>query len=260
MILHQGHSTPGRLGESLKRRGFDLDCRRPSLGDPLPATLTDHAGVVVFGGPMCANDEFDWIRREIDWMAVPLREGRPILGLCLGAQLLARHLGARVFTFSDRRGEVGYCELNPAPEADRLCVAPFPRHVYQWHFDGFDLPHGARLLASAESDFPNQAFAFGPNAIGLQFHPEVTYSMMCRWTVLGAEKLERPGAQPRERHLEGWFRYDRAVAEWVDALLPAWLVSGAQEATAEASVARSAAALGQSAPYLVSAAAAAPQA
>jgi GMP synthase (glutamine-hydrolysing) len=223
MILHQDHSSPGRVGAALVRRGLRLDIRRPSCGDPLPATLADHAGVAVFGGPMSANDELDWLQREIDWLAVPLREERPFLGICLGAQLLARHLGARVFTFPDRRGEVGYCPVAPTPEADQLCAAPFPRQVYQWHFDGFDLPPGARLLARGEGDFPNQAFAYGPHALAVQFHPEVTYAMMCRWTMRGAERLERPGAQPRQSHLEGWFRHDRAVAGWLDALLPAWL-------------------------------------
>ena len=113
--------------------------------------------------------------------------------------------------------------LAPTPDADRLCAAPFPRHVYHWHCDGFELPRGARLLAASDGEFPNQAFAFGSRALALQFHPEVTYAMICRWTTRGDERLERPGAQRRPDHLEGWFRYDRAVALWLEAMLPAWL-------------------------------------
>ena len=109
------------------------------------------------------------------------------------------------------------------PDADRLCAAPFPRHVYHWHCDGFELPRGARLLAASDGEFPNQAFAFGSRALALQFHPEVTYAMICRWTTRGDERLGRPGAQPRSEHLEGWFRYDRAVAHWLETMLPAWL-------------------------------------
>jgi len=241
IVLHQDHSTPGRVGALLRQLGLALDIRRPSLGESLPATLAEHAGAIVFGGPMSANDELDWVRREIDWLAVPLGEDKPLLGVCLGAQMLARHLGAPVFTYSDKRSEIGYYPLSPTPDADRLCGAPFPRHVYHWHCDGFELPRGARLLASADGAFPNQAFAFGRRALALQFHPEVTYAMICRWTTRGAERLDRPGAQPRPDHLEGWLRYDRAVALWLEAMLPAWLEGGIAggEARAPALIERS---------------------
>jgi len=224
IVLHQDHSTPGRVGALLAQCGYALDIRRPSLGEPLPATLAEHAGAIVFGGPMSANDDhLDWVRREIEWLAVPLRENKPLLGVCLGAQMLARQLGARVFSYPNLRSEIGYYPISPTPEADLLCGAPFPRHVYHWHCDGFELPRGAQLLARRDGDFPNQAFAFGSRALALQFHPEVTYAMMCRWTIRGAERLNRPGAQQRPDHLEGWFRHDRAVALWLEATLPLWL-------------------------------------
>src|SRR5882724_11411203 len=92
IILHQEHSTPGRVGNALIERGFTLDIRRPRFDDPLPATMAEHAGAVIFGGPQSANDEDEFIRRETDWLAVPLKEGKPFLGICLGAQMLARHL------------------------------------------------------------------------------------------------------------------------------------------------------------------------
>ena len=222
IVLHQEHSTPGRVGRQLLALGVGLDIRRPALGDDLPDTLRDHIGVVVFGGPMSANDDIDWVRREIDWLATPLKEGKPILGLCLGAQMLAKHLGARVYSHPEKRGEVGYYALRPTLAGERLCAAPFPRHAYQWHFDGFDLPEGAQLLASGLGDFAHQAFRHGRNAVGLQFHPEVTYQMMCRWTTRGAERLERPGARPREEHLEGWYQHDGAVSNWLRAFLSAW--------------------------------------
>src|SRR6185437_12479179 len=96
IILHQETSTPGRVGNVLRSLGHRLDVRRPRFGDCLPETLDDHAGAVIFGGPMSANDPEDFVRKEIDWIAVPLREQRPFLGICLGAQMLARQLGARV--------------------------------------------------------------------------------------------------------------------------------------------------------------------
>jgi len=222
VILHQAHSTPGRVGRQLQALGYELDIRRYSLGDPLPARLDRHAGVVVFGGPMSANDGDEWIKREIDWLGVPLEEETPYLGICLGAQLLARQLGARVFSHSDRRGEAGYYPLTPTPEGDCLCDAKFPRFAYQWHFDGFDLPSGAELLADGVGDFPHQAFRYGRNAVGLQFHPEVTYHMMCRWTTRGAERLTRPGARPPREHLEGWYQHDGAVSHWLLHFLATW--------------------------------------
>ncbi|WP_113893082.1 glutamine amidotransferase [Roseiarcus fermentans] len=223
IVLHQEHSTPGRVGLALKAMGARLDIRRPCLGDPLPATLADHDGVVVFGGPMGANDNAEWIRREIDWFAVPLAEKKPLLGVCLGAQMLARQLGARVFSYEDRRSEIGYVPIQPNASGDALCAEPFPRSVYQWHSDGFDLPAGAELLATGGEDFPNQAYRYGACAVALQFHPEVTYHMMCKWTLRGAERLTRPGAQQRPSHLGGWFQHDGRVAAWLQAFLPVWL-------------------------------------
>src|ERR1039457_4013259 len=87
IILHQETSSPGRVGNALRALGHPLDIRRPRFGDALPETLDGHAGAVIFGGPMSANDPDDYVRREIDWIAVPLREQRPFLGISLGAQI-----------------------------------------------------------------------------------------------------------------------------------------------------------------------------
>ena len=234
IVMHQEHSTPGRIGQALKAMGARLDIRRPSLDEPLPKTLADHDGVIVFGGPMCANDSCDWIRREIDWLAVPLDEEKPFLGICLGAQMLARQLGARVFSFEDKRSEIGYFPIQPNAAGDRLCARALPRCVYQWHSDGFDLPAGAELLATGGQDFPNQAYRYGAGAVALQFHPEVTYHMMCKWTLRGAERLTRPGAQPRPGHLSGWFQHDGRVAAWLESFVPAWLEGRLGESAAKA--------------------------
>ena len=96
VVLHQESSTPGRIRNALHALGYTLDVRRPRFGDVLPQTLDEHAGAVILGGPMSANDGDDYVRREIDWIEVPLREQRPFLGICLGAQMLAKHLGAEV--------------------------------------------------------------------------------------------------------------------------------------------------------------------
>src|ERR1700760_2318462 len=85
IVLHQETSTPGRVGNALRALGYPLDIRRPRFGDPLPETLEGHAGAVIFGGPMSANDPDDYIPREVDWFEIRRPEQRPFLCLCLGA-------------------------------------------------------------------------------------------------------------------------------------------------------------------------------
>ena len=91
LIVHQQFSDPGRMGAKLQALGYELDLRCPMLGAPLPASMDDHEAVVVFGGPMSANDDhLDGIRAELDWIPRAVESGKPYLGICLGAQLLAR--------------------------------------------------------------------------------------------------------------------------------------------------------------------------
>jgi GMP synthase (glutamine-hydrolysing) len=241
IILHQEHSTPGRLGHALIGRGFTLDIRRPRFGEPLPATMAEHSGAVIFGGPQSANDEDEFIRRETDWLAVPLKEGKPFLGICLGAQMLARHLGASVFCHADGPVEVGYYPVRPTKAGLDLCET-WPSSMYQWHREGFDLPSGAELLAEGDT-FAVQMFRAGSSAYGIQFHPEVTHAMMCRWTVRASERLALPGAQDRARQIEGRYMHDPNVARWLNAFLDDWLAPSAEPA--QAAEAHAAKALGR---------------
>lgn len=192
--------------------GFDLDIRRPPLGDPLPETLERHAGAVVFGGPMSANDPDDFIRRETDWMAVPLREEKPCLGICLGAQMLVNHLGGTVGSHEDGRVEIGWYPLRATPAGAALMQ--WPGMVYHFHREGFSLPTGATLLASG-IDYPNQAFRYGAKAWGIQFHAELTRAMMHRWVVRGAHRFVLPGAQQGRDHLEGRMIWDYQLRQWL---------------------------------------------
>ncbi|TCT10563.1 GMP synthase (glutamine-hydrolysing) [Tepidamorphus gemmatus] len=225
IVLHQETSTPGRIGQILAARGYALDIRRPVLGDPLPETMDGHAGAIIFGGPMSANDDLDYIRREIDWINIPLKEQAPFLGICLGAQQMVRTLGGKVEPHRDGCAEVGYYPIYPTPEGRSL--GPWPHMVYQWHREGFEVPRGARLLATGDM-FRNQAIAVGPCAYGIQFHAELTLAMMHRWTVRGAERLAMPGAQARARHFEGRSVYDPEIRRWLENFLSLWLDSDAR--------------------------------
>jgi GMP synthase (glutamine-hydrolysing) len=220
VVLHQEHSTPGRVGQHLVRRGIPLDIRRPRFGEALPETLEGHAGAVICGGPMSANDGDDYIRREIDWLAVPLRESKPFLGICLGAQMLARHLGARVCVHPEGKAEVGYYPIRPT-EPGRRVTQVWPDYVYQWHREGFDLPAGGELLAEGDI-FQVQAMRVGA-AYAIQFHAEVTHLMMCRWTTRGHERMQLPGAKPRAAHFADRTVYDPAIRAWLADFLDRWI-------------------------------------
>jgi len=220
-VLHQEGSSPGRVGTILGAMGYDIDVRRPFLGEALPETLADHAGAIVFGGPMSANDGDDWISREIDWIGVPLAEGKPFLGICLGAQMLAHHLGAQVKRNGEGVSEIGYFPIRPTQAGAALME--WPSMAYQWHSEGFALPAGATLLAQGEDAFPNQAMQFGVNAFGVQFHPELTFAQLHLWTVLGASIIEELKAQPPRLQLEGRFLHDRQIRTWLENFLALWL-------------------------------------
>ncbi|WP_417667764.1 glutamine amidotransferase [Roseibium sp.] len=220
VILHQENSSPGRVGMELVRRGFSLDIRKPRFGDTLPETMSDHAGAVIFGGPMSANDPDGFVHKEIDWIKVPLREEKPFLGICLGAQMMVKQLGGKVTGHRDELVEIGYYRIKPTETGKSLMS--WPDKVYQWHKEGFDLPAGCELLATGQT-YPNQAIRYGSNAYGIQFHPELTHSMLVRWTTKGAPRMELPGAQQRRDHFAGRYVYDGAVCRWLDRFLDIWI-------------------------------------
>lgn len=231
IVLHQETSTPGRVGNALRALGHPLDIRRPRFGDPLPETLDRHAGAVIFGGPMSANDPDDYVRREIDWIEIPLREQRPFLGICLGAQMLARQLGAQVAPHHEGRVEVGYYPIRPTAAGHGLCP-DWPERVYHWHGEGFQLPRGAELLAEGD-DFPVQAFQHG-HAFGLQFHPDVTYAMMHRWTTRGCVRMDSPGALPRHLHFADRAVHDVVERAWLKNFITGWLARAPRSILLEA--------------------------
>ncbi|MBT4711962.1 MAG: glutamine amidotransferase, partial [Alphaproteobacteria bacterium] len=144
--------------------------------------------------------------------------GKPFLGICLGAQLLARSMGAEISSHAQGHFEIGYTSIRPVGTGVQIFDAPM--HVYQWHGEGFGLPQSAELLAQGDT-FENQAFRYG-QAIGLQFHPEVTAKIVNRWTTRAPDQLSLPGAQPLESHLSGIRRHNPGVVRWLRKFLKDW--------------------------------------
>jgi GMP synthase (glutamine-hydrolysing) len=222
IVLHHERSDRGHVGQWFRRNGYALDVRKPRYGDPLPETLSNHCGAVIFGGPMSANDKDEFICRETEWIGVALKEIKPLLGICLGAQMLANHLGAKVGFHAEEVAEIGYYPI--VTTAQGLELGRFPEHVYQWHREGFELARGARLLATSTGAYPNQAFGYR-GAIGVQFHPEITYAQVHRWTGHNNTRLGLKGARARHDHIEGHIHHAPKVHAWLNRFLSRWVAA-----------------------------------
>lgn len=158
--------------------GKTLHRTRMYANDALPR-LADFDGLIVMGGPMGVYDhvDFPWLRDELDLIGATVSAGKPVLGICLGAQLIASALGARVYRNPER--EIGWFPLQPGADLTRTPIA-FPDlgassgpRAFHWHGDTFDLPAGALHLAATEG-CRNQVYLVGRNVLGLQCHLETT--------------------------------------------------------------------------------------
>lgn len=153
--------------------------------------MAGHQGLLVLGGPMGVNDkaEYPYLSQVERLIGEAVAAGKPVLGLCLGAQLMASALGGKVFP--NRTKEIGCYRVDLTAEgrADPLFAGMGPRvPVFQWHGDTFTLPEGAVLLATAPT-CAHQAFRYGRNAYGLQFHLEVTPDIVAEWADAYAAEL-----------------------------------------------------------------------
>jgi GMP synthase-like glutamine amidotransferase len=177
MVQHLSPESGWAIDDSLVAAGVHIDTRRVFADDALPAALAGYDGVVIMGGPMSAASDhgFPTRRQELSLIGAALAESVPLLGVCLGAQLIALAAGAAVYP-GGHGLEVGWSPVSliEAGRMDPLFAdLPSKLTVLQWHGDTFDLPEGATLLAS-NSTYPTQAFRIGSAAWGLQFHLEVT--------------------------------------------------------------------------------------
>jgi GMP synthase (glutamine-hydrolysing) len=179
VLRHEPFEHLGRFAAILEARGTPF--RYQDLGQPATLSAEDRGGIIVMGGPMSANDPLPGLAAELALIEDALRRGTPLLGICLGSQLIAKALGARVYR--NAQSEIGWAPvyLTDAGRRDPLFrEMKSPATVFHWHNETFDLPAGADRLAYSDK-CPHQAFRYGDNVYGIQFHPEITAEMIADW-------------------------------------------------------------------------------
>ena len=212
VVQHVDHEDAALVGELARQRGLTLEILRPDRGEPLPdPRACVNSIALVLGGPMSVNDRdqpgMDWLRQELDWLRGWHQQRRPVLGICLGAQLLAVAAGGsvqplQVGTPPQQLKELGLGAIhwvaNPSDEA-LLKGQPSSNLVLHWHGDRIHLPADATLLGSS-LHCAEQVFRLGAHAIGLQCHLEIDGDALERWiandhdyvvSALGAEGPDR---------------------------------------------------------------------
>ncbi len=204
-IRHLAFEDLGLLGSALAARGWTITYHEAGLDD-LATPLRDADLAVVLGGPIGVYeaDRYPFLNDELAALKERLADRRPTLGICLGAQLMAAALGARVYPGGRKElgwGEVKLTEAGRASPLAHLAGQP----VLHWHGDTFDLPAGATRLASTDV-YENQAFALGTHALALQFHVEADYRRIEQWLIghtgeLSAAGIDIPSLRARSREI-----------------------------------------------------------
>lgn len=174
-IQHVPFETPGSIVDWANTSGVSLSSTRTFENEPMPDPDTFDI-LVVMGGPMGVHDDakYGWLKAEKNLIESTVEADKPVLGICLGAQLLADVLGARVFQNSHK--EIGWYSVTTTAENGSVhATGTLPREftAFHWHGDMFDIPDGAKRIAASEACM-NQGFAYHDRVIGLQFHLEVT--------------------------------------------------------------------------------------
>jgi len=198
VLQHIACEPPGVYEDVLHERGAALHRVEVDAGEQLP-DWREFDLIVAMGGPMSVNDDLAWLHAEKRLVADAVRGGTAFFGACLGAQLLAASLGARVYPGA--QPEVGLLPvtLSAAAHSDPVFAGlPAQLMTLQWHGDTFELPAGAVALASSPA-YSSQAFRWGERAYAIQFHLEVSTRMACEWAAVPAyaqalEETLGPGA------------------------------------------------------------------
>ena len=203
VFQHVAHELLGTLNPLLKRAGFGIRYVNFARNRDAQPSLDGYDGLIVLGGPMSVNDSHRLLHlaTELKLIEDAMRREVPVLGICLGAQLIAKTLGAAVYRNPEK--EIGWYDVSPTDDASSdplLMELQKTEKIFQWHGETFDIPQTTRHLAFS-SLCANQAFRYGANVYGFQFHMEVDEPMIQRW--LRVPENQREIATLRgDRHIE----------------------------------------------------------
>jgi GMP synthase-like glutamine amidotransferase len=205
IFRHARSEGPGYLAHFLDARNIPWQLIRIDAGDPLPESCHDFSGLVLMGGPMSVNDDLPWILPVLKLIREAVAADIPVLGHCLGGQLMAKALGGRVGRNPVK--EIGWSEVTVSDNAEaRHWFGDIHTFLgFHWHGETFTIPAGAtRILSSAYCD--NQAFSLGKH-LGFQCHIEMTEPMIREWCAIGSGELaassSSPGVQRQEVMFDG---------------------------------------------------------
>lgn len=187
---------PGYLGDFLTREGIFWTQINVDANDAVPDSISGYSGLVLMGGPMSVNDNLPWIAQVIDLIRQAIDKNIPVLGHCLGGQLMSKAMGAQITQNPLKEigwGKAAKVGINPAP--GWLGKLPPAFEVFQWHGETFSIPDGAvRVLESAFC--PNQAWLMNDRHLALQCHIEMTAPMIVAWSEAGADEIRQASASP----------------------------------------------------------------
>jgi len=192
VLQHVAHELLGTLNPLLKKSGFRIRYVNFARHPDAQPSLEGYAGLVVLGGPMSVNDagRLAHLNVELKLIEEALERNIPVLGICLGAQLIAKTLGASVYPNKEK--EIGWYDVSPTADAQSdplLSGFAAAEKVFQWHGETFNIPRSTRHLAFS-SLCANQAFSYGDKVYGFQFHLEVDEAMIHRWLRVTENKQE----------------------------------------------------------------------
>ena len=223
LATHLTAKDSGGLPEILDLKNIPYVTLRLNKNDELPRDISNYRGIVLFGGIQSTNDDYiDYIYKELNWIDNAVNKEFPIFGICLGAQLVARALGAKVLKNRSGLYEFGWYPVEPS-EANPLAISEFST-FYQRHGEIFELPEGAKLAAT-NTTCKNQAFIYGNSVIATQFHPEINNSLLSSWLnkprPLQDEKYY--GAQDVEKQIKESALYIPPALAWLETTIDIWL-------------------------------------
>lgn len=227
IIENHDFGSPDAGEAHLRQQGYDVRIHKVWNGAPMPTLEANTAGVMVLGGPQMVSEHEKWpyMADEFRFVETVIQQQVPLIGICLGAQVIAHVLGATVRYAPDGGQLMGYYKTKPADPKSNW----FDQEMYvlNGNAQGFDVPATADLLAySEETTHRNQAFTYGSKVVALQFHPEVTRAILTHWQTDYAYLLGRPGTQTIEQQNAGFVKHDAALKVWYKNLLDKLIAPG----------------------------------